>query len=108
MQRNIKVTFRLNKAEHARFKCNVARAGVSQEAYFRHFINGYALPDKPPPDYYSMMKELYKIGVNINQLAHMANATGVIDTEKYSEDARLLKGAIEKITKAVISPRKTT
>jgi hypothetical protein len=106
LNRNCKITFRLNEAELAKYKGMVKKSGVSQEAYFRHYINGYVPPDTPPPDYYSMMKELYHIGNNLNQIAFIANATGIIDSDKYQDNIRLLKDTIENITKTVISPKR--
>jgi hypothetical protein len=91
-----------------KFKGMVKRSGVSQEAYFRHYVNGFVPPDAPPPDYYSMMKELYHIGNNLNQIAFVANATGIIDSEKYSRNVVMLTDAIEDITMTIIAPRRIT
>lgn len=106
LKRNNQIIFRLSNDELKKFDAMLKRSGVSRQSYLLHFIKGYTLPDAPPPDYYSMMRELYHIGNNLNQIAYIANATGLIDEEKYRENVQLLKDTIENITKAVISPRK--
>ena len=34
------------------------------------------------------MKQLSKIGINLNQIAHKANSTNVIDTGYYNQEAK--------------------
>lgn len=106
LKRNNQVIFRLNDAELKKFNQMIRKSGVSRQAYLVQYINGFVPPDTPPPDYYSMMRELYYIGNNLNQIAHIANATGLIDSDKYSCNIKLLTETIEKITKAVISPKR--
>ena len=97
---------RLNDAEHAKFKKAVARAGISQEAFLRQLIAGYAPREKPPPDYFAMMEELRRVGNNLNQIARVAHAIGKLDTKGYDENAALYRETLRKITKAVIAPDK--
>jgi hypothetical protein len=106
LNRNIKITFRLNRAENERFKKQVKKSGLSQEAYIRHLIGGLVPTDAPPPDYYSMMRELHAIGTNLNQIARKANVLGVIDAKRYEDNAAALNAAVIGITNAVMLPRK--
>ena len=106
LNRNIKITFRLNRTENDRFKKQIKKSGLSQEAYIRHIINGLVPTDVPPPDYYNMMRELHSIGVNLNQIAQKANVLNVIDVKRYDENTRELKRAVVEITNAVMLPRK--
>ena len=77
--RNIRIQLWLNKKEADRLDKSVKKSGLSREAYLRHLINGLVPPEAPPPDYYSMMRELYRIGNNLNQIAVKAHTLGVID-----------------------------
>ena len=43
--------------------------------------------EKPGIEFYEVMKQLSKIGVNLNQIAHKANATNNIDKEYYKKEA---------------------
>jgi hypothetical protein len=106
LNRNIKINFRLNCAENERFKKQVKKSGLSQEAYIRHLIDGLIPTDAPPPDYYSMMRELHAIGTNLNQIARKANVLGVIDAARYEDNVAVLNAAVVKITNAVMLPRK--
>ena len=106
LKRNVQILFRLTREEADRFKKKVKKSGLSQEAYLRQIIKGLVPTDAPPPDYYSMMRELHAIGNNLNQLAYKANALGVLDAANYAEYAAALDDAIVKITDAVMLPRK--
>jgi hypothetical protein len=106
LNRNIKITFRLNRAESEQFRKQVKKSGLSQEAYIRHIINGLVPTDAPPPDYYSMMRELHAIGGNLNQIARKANVLGAIDAKRYDESVAALNRAVTCITNAVMLPRR--
>jgi hypothetical protein len=107
LTRNIKITFRLNKAECEHFKKRVKKSGLSQEAYIRSLIIGLVPTDAPSPDYFSMMKELRAIGTNLNQIAQKAHVLNVVDVKRYDENIAALNRAVVSITNAVMLPRKT-
>ena len=109
-KRNVPILFRLSKKEAELLDKKVERCGLTREDYLRHLVNGFAPKETPPPDYYSMMRELYGIGRNLNQIAQKAHALGVIDAQRYDTEARKLEEAVRKITEAVIlpGPLKTT
>ena len=103
-KRDIPFLFRLNKEEADAFRERVKRSGISQEAYVRQAIVGKKPRDAPPPDYYSMMRELHKIGNNLNQIAQKAHTLNVIDVQRYDSDMRKFDEAVRLITEAVILP----
>ena len=49
-----------------------------------------------------MTRELKEIGNNLNQLAFMANATGLIDEASYYEEVARLRDSLRRIEKAVM------
>lgn len=106
-KRDISFLFRLNKEEADAFRERVKRSGISQESYVRQAIMGKTPRDAPPPDYYSMVRELHKIGNNLNQIAQKAHTLNVIDVQKYDSDMRKFDKAVRLITEAVILPEKT-
>lgn len=106
-KRNISFLFRLNQKEADAFRDRVKRSGLSQEAYLRQLISGKVPRDAPPPDYYSMMKELHKIGNNLNQIAQKAHTLNVIDVQRYDKVTREFEKTVRLITEAVILPENT-
>ena len=105
-KRNNRVVFYLNDDELAALNRKVQKSALSRETYLRQLINGLVPRDAPPPDYYAMMREIYHIGNNINQIAQKAHAMNVIDTKRYDEGVAEFKMAVRKITEAVILPQK--
>ena len=103
-RRNISFMFRLNKQEAEAFRERVKRSGLTQESYLRQVINGKMPRDAPPQDYYAMMRELHKIGNNLNQIAQKAHVLNVIDVQRYDRDMRKFEETVRLITEAVILP----
>ena len=75
-KRNVHVQFWLDKKEAEAFNKKVKRSGLSREAYLRHLVNGLVPQDAPPPAYYDFMRELHRIGGNLNQIARYLNEYG--------------------------------
>ena len=105
-KRCVQVNFRLDENEHQRFQRRIKKSGLNQETYLRQLITGLVPQDAPPPDYYAMMRELHAIGNNLNQIAHKANALGLIDTARFDTAVGDLNRAIVTISGAVLLPRK--
>ena len=105
-KRNVHVQFWLDKKEAEAFNKKVKRSGLSREAYLRHLANGLVPQDAPPPAYYDFMRELHRIGGNLNQIAQKAHVLGVIDERRYDEEMRKFDQLVRDITKAVILPRR--
>ncbi len=104
-KRNVRIQFWLNKKETEALDKRVKRSGLSREAYLRHLINGLVPRDAPPPDYFSMMRELHGIGNNLNQIAQKAHTLNVVDVQRYDTAVRQFEAAVRKITEAVVSPQ---
>ncbi len=104
-KRNVRIQFWLDKKEAEALQKRVKKSGLSREAYLRHLINGLVPQEAPPPDYYSMMRELYRIGNNLNQIARKAHALQALDVQRYDASLEMLETAIRKITEAVVMPK---
>lgn len=105
-KRNIEIILRLNESEAETLKRKVKQSGLSREAYLRQIIKGLVPKNTPPPDYYSMMKELHKIGNNLNQIALKAHVLNVVDVQRYDKAVRYFEQTVKVITEAVILPDK--
>ena len=106
IKRNIAILFRLNRKEAEALDKRVKKSGLSREAYLRQLINGLVPRNAPPPDYYSMMRELHQIGNNLNQIAQKAHVLNVIDIQRYDQEVRKFRQAVEHITEAVVLPER--
>ena len=104
IKRNVEIKVRLSRKEAETLNKRVRRSSISREAYIRHLIEGSIPRDAPPPDYYGMMREIYAIGKNLNQIAQKAHVLNVMDAQRYDAEVRKLEAAIKTITEAVVLP----
>ena len=104
-KRNIEIKVRLNRKEADNLFKRVKQSRLSREVYLRHLINDMIPQDAPPPDYYSMMQQLYRIGTNLNQIAQKAHTLNAIDVQRYDAAVHKFEEAVKQITEAVVSPR---
>jgi hypothetical protein len=105
-KRDVLIQFLLDRKEADRLNRLVARSGLTRSSYLRQLISGVIPADRPPPDYFLMMRELHFIGNNLNQIARHAHATGVVDEGRYDRNIARLDKAIKGVTEAVILPRR--
>ena len=105
-KRNVAILFRLNRKEAEALDKKVKKSGLSREAYLRHLISGVVPRDAPPPGYYSMMRELHRIGNNLNQIAQKAHVLNVVDVQRYDTAVHQVEAAIKAITDTVLLPRR--
>ncbi len=103
--RNVKIQIWLSKKEAENLQKKAKRSKVSVAAYVRHLIDGVVPQDAPPPDYYSMMQQLYRIGNSLNQIAQKAHTLNVIDVQRYDSAYRQFETTVKEITEAVILPK---
>ena len=88
------ITLRLSEVECRRITRRAKSCGLSMSGYVRQIINGYKPRESPPADYFAMTRELKDIGNNLNQLAFVANAIGLIDEAAYYEEAVRLRSSL--------------
>ena len=50
------------------------RAGLSRESYCRHILNGAEVKEAPPADVPTLIREVRRVGCNIDQLLVIARA----------------------------------
>jgi hypothetical protein len=105
-KRDVLIQLWLERKEADRLAGLVARSGITRSAYLRQLIGGVVPADRPPPDYFAMMRELHSIGNNLNQIARRAHISGAADEERYARNVARLDEAIRRITEAVVLPRK--
>ena len=87
-KRDIRIQVRLSDIEYKKLLDDIARSKETISSYIRKLIIGTQLKEKPDYEFYNVMKELTKIGVNLNQIAHKANITNDIDKDFYNQEAK--------------------
>jgi len=101
MNKTQKLTIRLSDSEFKKIDKRSKACGLTKSAYVRQLVAGYKPKESPHADYFSMTRELKEIGNNLNQLAFIANATGLIDEVAYHENIVFLKEALRRIEQTV-------
>ncbi|MCI8364389.1 MAG: plasmid mobilization relaxosome protein MobC [Eubacterium sp.] len=105
-KRNNRVSVRFTDEELDHFKRLVERTGLSAEEYLRQIIRGVVPRNSPPADYYKMMRQLYRVGNSLNQIAQKAHVLNVMDRQRYDRAVAEFEQAVRNITEAIILPEK--
>ena len=95
--RNIHVGTRLNEAEHKKLLELCQRTGLGTTRLLRQLITEAELKAKPTPELREVLRAVDRIGNNLNQLAHRANATGLIDRAEWDRVKALHRELREKV-----------
>lgn len=95
----------MSEKEYKRITRRAKSCGLTKSAYVRQLIIGYKPKESPPADYFAMTRELKEIGNNMNQLAFMANATGLIDEAAYYENVIHLRNSLRHIENAILGSK---
>ena len=87
-KRNIRIQVRLNDIEYAKLLDDISKSDETISDYIRKLILEKEIKEKPEKEFYKVMKQLSKIGFNLNQIAHKANSTNNIDKDYYNQEAK--------------------
>lgn len=79
MKRTFEIKIRLNRSELDALNRKVQKADMSRESYCRAVLNGAAIREAPPVEYYALIREIKRVGANIDQILKIANAGGLLD-----------------------------
>lgn len=96
--------FRISESDNRLLTENAKACGLSKSAYLRKLLRGSKPKALPPVDYLKVIKELKRIGNNLNQIAYIANSTGTIDGQEYHAMALLVRQKIREMEKGVLEP----
>jgi len=71
--------------------------GLSANEVIRSCLNNIVFKEAPPKEFYDLLNKINNIGININQIAHIANSTGEI----YFDTLKIYFSQIEQFIKEV-------
>lgn len=84
-ERNLEFHIRLNDIEYDKLEEMSLKSKMTKSDVIRNLILEKEIKEKPGYEFYEVMKELSKIGVNLNQIAYRANKNNSIDKNYYKE-----------------------
>ena len=86
-KRIIRKQVRLTSEEANIFTQKAKKANMSEAQFMRNLINTSVIKEKPDDRFYEVMKEMRKIGNNLNQIARRTNTYGYVDNSFYKQEA---------------------
>lgn len=95
-KRNCRVEIYFSKNELEVLTKKVRKSGLPREGYCRRILNGATVKENPPADVPMLIREVRRVGYNIDQILKRANSIGLLDVpqlRKALEDNR----AVEKL-----------
>ena len=104
--RTIKKSFYLNEEENRLLKEKCFGGFISESDFFRMCILNKEIKEKPDEKFYDTLEQLRGIATNINQIARMANARGVIDVPHFNKEVDKLDQLIIDIKNKYLRPEK--
>ena len=90
-KRNHVVPVRLNAKELRHLDGQVAKSGLNREEFLRSLILGAQLQTKPCEHHAELLRKIAGLCNNANQLAHVANGTGMAGEASVQEMLRISK-----------------
>ena len=85
------MTVRFTEEEYAALKGKCEIAGMKMEPFVRALVEGCRIKPAPPNSYNKLRQQLAAIGNNLNQLTHIANATGRVSASQLDRAQSLLE-----------------
>ena len=99
--RSVRLQVYLTEKEMKDLNNKIRRTGLTKSTYIRKIIKDIQPKERPPTDFFEVLKVLRQISINMNQIALKANAIGFINAEAYWENSRRLQEAISDLKRQI-------
>ena len=100
MKRTLEMKIRFTRAELDALTKKSRKAGLSREGYCRRILNGATVKEAPSINSMVMLRELKRIGYNLNEVLKKANAIGLIDVPEMRKSVTEIRQAVKSIQDA--------
>ena len=90
-ERNIEFHLRLNDIENDKLGELAMQSKLSKSDIIRKLILENEIKEKPDKEFYKVMNELSKIGINLNQIATKLNSIDEFDKDYYKEQVNEIR-----------------
>lgn len=104
-KRKHRVEVAMNDQEYEIFLKHVQECGMTKQTYLLFLIKNRIPQPRPSEDFQEVIRQLRRIGTNINQLTTVANKNGSIDILKFNKALEELNHQIIEIRKQVYLPK---
>ena len=91
-KRNRRVEIYFSDSEYEELMKKVSASKLSREKFCRLVLSGVQIKEAPPVEFYSLITEVRKVGVHLNQILRKANAIGLLDVP-------LIRNALDEVHK---------
>ena len=89
----------LDESEYNKLKEWSVASNRTMSAYIRELLSDSQPVAFPPIEYQEVLRELRKIGINLNQLASKAHTLGFVDEREYRAESERLWRVVAELTK---------
>ena len=76
------MTLRFTRAELDALTKKARKANMSREGFCRTVLNGAVVKEAPPADVPVLLRDVRRVGYNIDQILKVANSQGLVDVPK--------------------------
>lgn len=93
LRRNV-ISVKFNDVELEKIDKFAGRTGRKRSTYIRQVALGYEPKEKPPIEFYDVIKELRYLNTSLNQIAKKAHALNYIDVPRFEREVKHLNDFI--------------
>ena len=104
--RNKQIHIYLTEEELSALDSKVRKTSLSREAYIRAVLADTVPVELPPIDYVSLIKELNRIGSNLNQIAAKAHSLGLLNYKEFQAEAEKVDFVVDTMLASLRPQRK--
>ena len=94
-KRNCRVVVYLTKDELEDLRNKVRKSGLSREGFLRKIIRGAEVMEAPQADVRKLIREMRRVGNNINQILVRINSQNILDLVQFRKDMKDLREVIQ-------------
>ena len=102
--RNKEIKVRFTEKELAELDAKVARTYLSRENYIRGVLAGYEIMEAPDVDARELIKQVLRVGTNLNHLVFLAQCQNFIDVPELRKMANAIWECHRAMMKAYTPP----
>ena len=102
--RNKEIKVRFTEKELAELDAKVAKTHFSRENYIRGVLAGYEIMEAPDVDTRELIKQVLKVGTNLNHLVFLAQCQNFIDVPELRKMANAIWECHRAMMKAYTPP----